>query len=269
MRGWLAPPPPASIGADIPQITDPAQRRATGVELLIVFALTLGMAGLTSLLNLLNSLLKPVPLNQQKVAINVPHSAIGFLDLLFQLANVLQLCAYGAIGGYLLWRGGVMLASIGLDRTQPGRDLASGAGLATLIGVPGLAFYLATRAMGLNLTVLPSALNDTWWRIPALVMAAGANAWAEEMLVVGYLITRLRQLGWLENSSLAVSAVLRGSYHLYQGFGGFAGNLVMGLVFGRVWQRGNRLVPLIAAHTILDVVSFVGYALLANHTSWL
>ena len=38
------------------------------------------------------------------------------------------------------------------------------------------------------------------------------------------------------------SAVLRGSYHLYQGFGGFVGNIVMGLVFGRVWQRTDAQV---------------------------
>lgn len=63
--------------------------------------------------------------------------------------------------------------------------------------------------------------------------------------------------------------MLRGSYHLYQGFGGFVGNLVMGLVFGRVWQKTNRLWPLVAAHTLFDVVSFVGYSLLKGHISWL
>jgi membrane protease YdiL (CAAX protease family) len=76
-------------------------------------------------------------------------------------------------------------------------------------------------------------------------------------------------LGRWENSSVTVSAVLRGSYHLYQGFGGFVGNVVLGLVFGRLWQRTGRLWVLVTAHTLLDVVSFVGYALLANHLSFL
>ena len=79
----------------------------------------------------------------------------------------------------------------------------------------------------------------------------------------------MRQLGLRENTSLASAAVLRGSYHLYQGFGGFVGNLVMGLIFGRIWQRTNRLWPLIIAHTLLDVVAFVGYSLLRGHVSWL
>jgi membrane protease YdiL (CAAX protease family) len=89
------------------------------------------------------------------------------------------------------------------------------------------------------------------------------------VLVVGYLITRLRQLGWRQYTALFAAAVLRGSYHLYQGFGGFVGNLVMGLVFGFYWQRTKRLWPLVIAHTILDVVAFIGYTMLRGKVSWL
>ena len=85
----------------------------------------------------------------------------------------------------------------------------------------------------------------------------------------GYLITRLRQLGWSENGSLLAQALLRGAYHLYQGLGGFVGNVVMGLVFGRVWQRTNRLWALVGAHALIDVVAFMGYALLAGRVGWL
>ena len=81
--------------------------------------------------------------------------------------------------------------------------------------------------------------------------------------------TRLRQLGWSENGSLLAQALLRGGYHLYQGLGGFVGNVVMGLVFGRVWQRTNRLWMLVGAHTLIDVVAFAGYALLAGRVGWL
>ena len=87
--------------------------------------------------------------------------------------------------------------------------------------------------------------------------------------MVGYLISRLRQLGWGENRSVLASSVLRGSYHLYQGFGGFIGNVIMGLVFGRVWQRKQRLWALIAAHALIDVTAFVGYALLRGYVRWL
>lgn len=250
-------------------LTDPAGRRAVTVELVLVFAVTLGLTALRSLLSLIDAMLAPQPLNEQSVAINAPGAAAGLLDLAYQLVGVVQLVAWGGLGLYLLWRGGIRLGSLGLDRCRPGRDTALGAGLAALIGVPGLGLYLLTRALGLNLTVLPSALDDTWWRVPVLLAAAVANSWAEELLVVGYLITRLRQLGWTENGSLLLAAALRGSYHLYQGFGGFAGNLVMGLVYGRVWQRTHRLWALVIGHALIDVVAFAGYALLGGRTGWL
>ena len=57
---------------------------------------------------------------------------------------------------------------------------------------------------------------------------------------------------------------LRGSYHLYQGFGAFIGNVVMGLVFGEWFRRRGRVMPLVIAHTLLDIVAFVGYQLFAG-----
>ena len=263
LRNWLAPARVTDA------ITDPTERRGYTWELLIVFSATLGLSGLRSLISLINSLLQTTPLNKQSVALNVKQASIDLLDLLAQLAGILQLLAWGALGAYLLWRAGIGPRLVGLDRTRPGKDLLAGCGLAALIGIPGLAFYFLTRAIGINLNVVPSALGDTWWRVPVLILSAFGNAWAEESLVVGYLITRLRRFGWGENTSLVTAAVLRGSYHLYQGFGGFVGNLVMGLVFGFYWQRTRRLWPLVIAHTILDVVAFIGYTMLRGKVSWL
>jgi membrane protease YdiL (CAAX protease family) len=264
-RGWLAPPRPPGTEP----LTDPTERRAVTLEVALVLTVTLGLAALRSLLSLTDALLASDPLDEQTVAINAPGAAADLLDLAYQLTGVAQLLAWGGLGLYLLWRGGITLGALGLDRRRPGRDTALGVGLAALIGIPGLGLYLASRALGLNLTVLPSALDTTWWQIPVLLAAAIANSWAEEVLIVGYLLTRLRQLGWTENGSLLLAAVLRGSYHLYQGLGGFAGNIVMGLVYGRVWQRTHRLWALVIAHALIDIVAFAGYALLRGRTGWL
>jgi membrane protease YdiL (CAAX protease family) len=35
----------------------------------------------------------------------------------------------------------------------------------------------------------------------------------------------------------------------------------MGLVFGQWFRRTRRTMPLVIAHTLIDVVAFVGYAL--------
>ena len=102
-----------------------------------------------------------------------------------------------------------------------------------------------------------------------LLLMAFANAWAEEIIVVGFLLTRLRQLDVSATKSLILSALLRGTYHLYQGFGAGLGNIAMGLVFGYAWRRSGRLWPLVIAHGLIDTVAFVGYVLLAGHTGWL
>ena len=138
-----------------------------------------------------------------------------------------------------------------------------------LIGLPGLAFYLLARILGLNASVEPAELYDTWWRIPVLLLVAFANGWAEEVIVVGFLFTRLRQLKVSPVAAVILTSLLRGLYHLYQGFGAGLGNLAMGLVFGYVYVRTGRLWPLIVAHALIDAVAFVGYALAAGHLNWL
>jgi membrane protease YdiL (CAAX protease family) len=102
-----------------------------------------------------------------------------------------------------------------------------------------------------------------------LILSAIQNAVLEEVIVVGYLLRRLHQLGWSPGSALAASSVLRGSYHLYQGIGGFVGNMVMGVVFVYLYRRWGRVGPLVVAHSLLDIGAFVGYALLAGKVGWL
>lgn len=242
------------------------ERRALRVEVVVVLGVTFGLSAITAILSLTDSVLRN--LSAQQVTLNPRRAYFSLIDLGLNLAWVLQLLAWGALGVYLLWRGGIRPAAIGLGRFRWG-DLAGGIALAALIGLPGLGLYVAARALGLNAAVVPSALTDTWWRIPVLVLAAFANGWAEEVIVVGYLLTRLRQLRVHPVLALVASALLRGAYHLYQGFGAGAGNLAMGLVFGYAWQRTGRLWPLVIAHGLIDTVAFVGYALLAPHLGWL
>ncbi|WP_305093379.1 CPBP family intramembrane glutamic endopeptidase [Prescottella sp. R16] len=260
---WLRPAAPVPA----PPPLDARERRALWFEITIVLLVTFGLSGISSVLSLLESALQPGGLSDQAVALNPSRSTQSFVDLARQLLGVVKLAAWAALGLYLLWRSGLGPRRIGLGRIRDG--VLPGVGLAALIGLPGLVFYLAAVALNANLTVLPSTIDDHWWRLPVLVLWAIANSGAEEILVVAYLISRLRRLGWGENSSLLASALLRGSYHLYQGFGGGLGNVVMGLIFGRYWQRTGKLWPLVIAHALIDSVAFVGYALLRGHLSWL
>ncbi|MBX6383623.1 MAG: CPBP family intramembrane metalloprotease [Microbispora sp.] len=244
--------------------------RLIGPEIIAVFAVSLGASALLSLIRLIGALTAPKDLGEQH-AVLVGSLAPGrpWLDLSLHLAGIAVNVAPVGLVAYLLARSGESMRTIGADWRTPGRDTLRGAALAAVIGGTGLVFYLFAFRSGFNLNVVPDSLPDVWWRIPVLVAEAAQNGVLEEVLVAGYLLHRLRQRGWSPWRAVSVSAVLRGSYHLYQGFGGFIGNIAMGVVFGRLYQRWGRTMPLIIAHTLIDVVAFVGYGLLRGRVSWL
>ncbi|HEX3823334.1 MAG TPA: CPBP family intramembrane glutamic endopeptidase [Mycobacteriales bacterium] len=239
-------------------------------ELWLAFALSLGTAGVVALLRLLEDATSGHTLTSQVALLNGSRAPgrPGF-DLAFQLLAL----ASGVVPVFLVWhflrRSDERMSTLGVDGKRPRTDLLAGAGIAAVIGGAGLALYLGAHALGLALTVVPENLPAVWWRIPVLFLSALQNATLEEVLVLGFLLHRLRQLGWSDNRALALSATVRGSYHLYQGFGAFVGNAVMGLIFGRIYQRWGRVMPLLIAHTLMDAVAFIGYAELAGHVSWL
>lgn len=272
MRGRVGQSNPAGYRVEVaPPLSDADHQlmpqRALRIELAIVLGVTFGISAVSAILQLADAVLRN--LSTQRIPLNPRRSYFDLIDLGLNATLVAQSIAWGALGLYLLWRSGLSPSRIGLGRFEWRADLVGGIGLAALIGLPGLGLYLAARALRLNAAVIPSSLGDTWWRVPILALTAFADGWAEEVIVVGYLLTRLRQLGIPARMALGCSSVLRGTYHLYQGFGAGLGNVAMGLVFGHVWQRTGRLWPLVLAHGLIDTIAFVGYALLAGHLGWL
>lgn len=244
--------------------------RLLRVELLVVLGLSLGASGIGALISFADSLTQPVSLGQQVATLNGSRApGRPWIDLAWQLYYIARGLMPVALVGYLLVRESVSLRVLGFDLRDKARDLRRGAAVAAAIGGTGLGLYLAAQAAGFNLTVAPSGLPDVWWRIPVLVCSAWQNAILEEVVVLGYLLRRLGQLGWSWPAAVLASSVLRGSYHLYQGVGGLVGNMVMGAVFCLLYRRWGRVMPLVTAHALIDTVAFVGYALLAGHVGWL
>jgi membrane protease YdiL (CAAX protease family) len=239
-------------------------------EIFVVFAVSLGASGLYAFVSLIGSLTAPKALGQQQAVLNgslAPGRPL--LDLFLQLTDIAIGFAPVVLVFYLMSRSGEGPSNLGLDTSQPGRDLLKGVILAALIGGSGLALYLAAYKLGFALNVVAESLPAVWWRIPVLVLSAAHNGILEEIVVLGYLLNRLDQLGMRPSRAIALSAVLRGSYHLYQGFGGFIGNAIMGVIFGILYKRWGRVTPMIIAHTLIDTGAFVGYATLHGHVSWL
>jgi membrane protease YdiL (CAAX protease family) len=239
-------------------------------EIISVFAVSLGASGLYALVQYIGSLTAQQALSSQAVIV---HGTLApgrpLLDLFLQLTSITLALAPVLLVFYLLARAGEGPSSIGLDGSQPVRDLARGAVLAAVIGGSGLGLYLAAYHLGVELNVVAENLPDVWWRIPILLLSAAQNGILEEVIVVGYLLSRLDRLGVRPWLAIAISATIRGSYHLYQGIGAFIGNAAMGVIFGILYRRWGRITPLIVAHALIDAVTFVGYALLAGHVSWL
>jgi membrane protease YdiL (CAAX protease family) len=249
---------------------DPQAARLQRWEIVAVFAVSLGASGLYALVSFIGSLTAKQSLGKQTAVLNgslAPGRPL--LDLFLQLLNITLALGPVLLVLYLLARAGEGPSSIGLDARQPGRDLVRGAVLAALIGGSGLALYLIAFHIGVELNVVAENLPDIWWRIPVLLLSAFQNATVEEVIVVGYLLSRLDRLGVRPSRAIAISALIRGSYHLYQGAGAFIGNAAMGAIFAILYRRWGRVTPLIIAHFLIDAVTFVGYALLAGHVSWL
>lgn len=249
-------------------------RQRYGLEVVAVLGVSFGLDGISALLSFIRSQLV---INR---GFGFTHVATGpiksaaktayqWLDILDQVVTILAGVAPAFLAIVLLMRSpGGRGFGIGLDRLRV-RELLQGLGFAALIGVPGIGLVYVARRLGLNAEIVVTNFPDVWYRVPTLVLEAFQQGLAEEVVVAAYLLTRLRQMGWTNSRALAASSILRGSYHLYQGYGGFVGNAIMGVIFGWWFQRTGRVWPLVIAHFVIDAVSFVGYVYLHNRVSWI
>ncbi|WP_440711213.1 CPBP family intramembrane glutamic endopeptidase [Herbiconiux sp. YIM B11900] len=237
------------------------RRRRLWSEIAIVLGVSLGASAVYSVVSIISRLTAETALADQTATINGSLSSREWLDLTYQLLALFFDLVPVALVFYLLAiSGGNPFRRMGFDLRRPASDVGRGWLLVLVIGVPGIALYVVGRALGITVDVQPAPLDTYWWTTPILILSALRAALQEELIVIGYLFTRLRQLGWHKWQIILSAAVLRGSYHLYQGIGPFVGNVVMGVVFGWCYWRWGRVMPLVVAHWIIDIASFVGYA---------
>jgi uncharacterized protein len=230
------------------------ERRLLVEEVLVVLSLSLLASAVFAIIDLLSAPLRGVTVYAADQSTQVAQQIASFV---FGLAPVWLVV-------YLVRRSGEGVGAIGLDVSEPRRDLALGAVLFVVVGIGGIAVYLASVALGVNRFVVPVPPLGHWWTVPVLVLNALEAGLLEEVIAV-YVITRLRQLRLSAAAAVGLSALLRGSYHLYQGWGGFLGNLAMGALFGFVFVRTRRAWPLVVAHALLDIGAGVGYILFRKH----
>ena len=233
----------------------PLPARTLAEETVVVLSLSLLASAAFAILSLFEAPISGVVVASVSQAPNVLRQ---FLGIAFGLAPVWLVT-------YLVRRNGEGIGGLGLAWDQPRRDLSRGLLLFVLVALGGIGVYLAAVALGVNRFVLPVPPLGHWWTVPVLVSRAAEAALLEEIVVVAYLVTRLRQLGVTEVGAVAASALLRACYHLYQGWGGFLGNLAMGILFALFFSRLRRTWPVVLAHFLLDVGAGIGFILFSEH----
>jgi membrane protease YdiL (CAAX protease family) len=249
-----------------------ARRERFGLEILCVLGVSLGISAINSVLNYgYNYAISHGHIsNTTATVVSGAKTSYPVYDFLYDMLGLLNGIVPPLLALLLLSRSPAGRGfGVGFDLSRRGRELRYGIGFLALIGIPGLLLVYTAHKLGFNASLNVVDFPNVWYRVPYLVASAFQNGLSEEIIVVAFLLTRLRQLGWSNERALGASALLRGTYHLYQGWGAFAGNAVMGLIFGWWFQRTRRVVPLVIAHFLLDAISFVGYVYLHSHISWI
>jgi len=229
-------------------------RRTLIEELVIVLALSLLASAVYSIINLTTG-----PLSGVSVAVYpVAPFASQLAQIVFSLVPVYLIV-------HLARRTAEPIEDFGLGLSSFGSDVAFGLVLALIVATVGLGFYLGSVALHVNRFVNPAPPLHHWWTVPILILGAIGAGLLEEVVVVGYFVTRLQQFAVTGAAAVCASALLRGSYHLYQGWGGFAGNLALGLFFGAIFLRWRRTWPLVVAHATIDTLAGLGYIVFHTH----
>jgi len=226
------------------------QRRRLVIELVIVLAIFPLPFVVSALADLTGSLLG------EGSGARIPnlfpgHSAAAFP---FLLAEILLPLAAGALVLYLISQpdGDGGLPAIGLGKALLRADLALVLPvflICFLVGELGTSFILvsAFHIRGIS----PSLGNFPSYYSILDVMNGVTSGIVEELVVLGYLIRRLEQLGLNSFWVVVLAVIARGSYHLYYGLGVLP-ILVWALASVLVYRRVRRLLPFILVHVSWD-----------------
>jgi membrane protease YdiL (CAAX protease family) len=98
----------------------------------------------------------------------------------------------------------------------------------------------------------------------ALAVTAGL---CEEFLYRGFAMAALARSGLPPWSGVVISSLLFGAAHLYQGRGGLAGTILLGLLFGVARSMYGSLIPVMAWHTTVDMVAGIAGPLYLVHNT--
>lgn len=194
------------------------------------------------------------------------YAANPVANLILGIATYLSVAVTVPIALLLLSRSGQPPATLGLGRPGWRADVWPGLGLVlACYGASLAASLLLVGLIGRNSKLLlqvPVGHVPDYYVIYGIAISA-VTAVAEETMVSGYLLTRLEQLGWNPRRALALSLILRTSYHVYYGLG-FLLTIPFGYLVTRSFQKNRRLMRPILAHFLYDT-ALLSIAIFLTH----
>jgi uncharacterized protein len=177
-------------------------------------------------------------------------------NMLLGMLAYLPVAAVVPLGLYLLARTGQDRDALGLEPPTFTRDVVPAVGLGLAAFGVELVLILIVHGLLINdpsLFVSPSIAHIPKYYVIWGLFISAVTAVTEEVLVNGYLITRLGQLGWTPRASLILSLILRTSYHVYYGIG-FIFTIPFGFFVTRSFQKHRKLMRPIVTHFLYDAV---------------
>ena len=159
---------------------------------------------------------------------------------------------------YLLARNQEGSSSIGLDRSRPKVD-AGYTMVVFLVGFVASFFVGGLLESAIGAKAFPVHDSRSLAMLPVLLAGGLVAGPVEEIVVLGYLVRRLEQLGVRPGWVVVIGTAVRVSYHLYYG-PGVIPIVIWGAVSILIYQRIRRLAPFIVVHSLWDVSLFLGAA---------
>ena len=108
--------------------------------------------------------------------------------------------------------------------------------------------------------LLPVPIHEIWHQLPktqidTVLMVAMyiVAAYSEELIMRGYLITRLTTLFRSRTEAVLIAAILFAAYHSYQGLFGVISTLAFGILYGVAFLLTGRVWPLALAHALVNI----------------
>jgi membrane protease YdiL (CAAX protease family) len=195
-----------------------------------------------------------------------PGEATSFADEWLYWTVYEVVVAGVALG--LMWISGEPWSVFGIKKPRWSMDLITTFFVASAV--------LATSLVGIDLlqAILLEFLSpdrvkalsayDAWDYPPkglpgvlAIAICSLAIGFSEELVMRGYLISRLQQLVQSKTTSVIISAALFGLFHANDGVLSVGVTTLVGLVFGVAFVVTKRIWPLVFAHAFVDFNVFL------------